>query len=157
MILNGTGQIVYDSWVWLEKQYAYVHLDEFIVMPNHMHGIIFLTDMGNDTIEGASRDEGASRGAPTGRKPLGQLIGAFKTISTKQINMVRHTPGIRLWQRNYCEHVIRNDIDLARVREYIVNNPSNGERDEYNFRHMRGQVDEKCPLKCPNPPPTAWA
>lgn len=57
------------------------------------------------------------------QKSLGRLIGAFKTVSTKQINLLNQTPGAALWQRNYYEHVIRNDGDLQRIRDYICNNP----------------------------------
>ncbi|MFH1665556.1 MAG: transposase, partial [Candidatus Omnitrophota bacterium] len=125
MILNDVGQIIHDSWLWLEKQYEYVNLDEFIVMPDHIHGIVIIGDTHNGNIQGASR------GAPTVRNPLGQLIGAFKTVSTKQINIIHKTPGTRLWQRNYYEHVIRNEHDLNRIREYIINNPAKWEEDEY--------------------------
>ncbi|MEZ5452556.1 MAG: transposase, partial [Thiothrix sp.] len=53
----------------------------------------------------------------------GQLIGAFKTVSTKQVNVLRDTPGLPFWQRNYWEHIIRNDQSLQQIREYIANNP----------------------------------
>ena len=122
MILNDVGEIVHDSWLWLEDQYDCVNLDKFIVMPNHMHGIIFLTGI---------IVKGASRGAPTSCKPLGQLIGAFKTISTKQINIMHKTSGIRFWQRNFYEHIIRNEKDLEHIREYIMNNSTLWEKDEY--------------------------
>jgi len=59
-----------------------------------------------------------------GRKTLGRLIGAFKTVSTKRLNGIRSTPGEPLWQRNYYEHVIRTEGSLRRIRAYIVNNPS---------------------------------
>jgi putative transposase len=62
------------------------------------------------------------RTAPTKRKPLGRLIGAFKTVSAKQINRLRGTPGQPVWQRNYYEHVIRNEMDLQETPEYIQNN-----------------------------------
>lgn len=126
ILLNEIGQIVYDSWLWLANQYDYVNLGEFIIMPNHMHGIIFL---GGDF----GIVQGASRGAPTlgTRKSLGQLIGAFKTVSTKQTNVICNVSGIRLWQCNYYEHIIRDQRDLVRIREYIVNNPLHWEKDEY--------------------------
>ncbi|MFH1665640.1 MAG: transposase [Candidatus Omnitrophota bacterium] len=128
MILNGMGQIINDSWQWLEKQYKYIKLDEFIVMPNHIHGIVCI----NNPRMGVIQKEGGSRTAPTVKlKPLGRLIGAFKTVSTKQINIIRDTPGMRLWQRNYYEHVIRDESDLNRIREYITNNPLRWEEDEY--------------------------
>ncbi len=63
--------------------------------------------------------------APTGvRLPLGRIVGAFKTMSTKHVNEWRETPGAALWQRNYYEHIIRDDADLQRIREYILANPA---------------------------------
>jgi REP element-mobilizing transposase RayT len=62
---------------------------------------------------------------------LGQLIGSFKTVSTKRINALRLTPGEPFWQRNYYEHVIRNEADLAEIREYILNNPARWDEDDY--------------------------
>ena len=129
MILNGMGQIINNSWQWLEEQYEYVELDEFIVMPNHVHGVICINDMQ----KGGSRinDQGASRSAPTvKRKPLGRLIGAFKTVSTKQINIIIKTPGARLWQHNFYEHIVRDEFDLNRIREYSINNPVQWADDE---------------------------
>ena len=118
MILNAAGRIVSDSWVWLARQYDYVLLDESIIMPNHLHGIIVIEDRRRP-------NAGGSRTAPTmeKQKSLGRLVGAFKTISTKKINQTRATQSAKLWQRNYYEHVIRNDEELNRVREYISHNP----------------------------------
>ena len=141
MRLNDVGKIAAQSWVWLEQQYPYVKLDEWVIMPNHFHGIIWIT---ND-IPG----RGGSRTAPTttntqtfddetvvkSQKPLGRLIGAFKTVSTKQINMLNNTPGMPLWQRNYYEHVIRSDDDLHRIRQYIRNNPLRWALDRENPLH----------------------
>jgi putative transposase len=59
---------------------------------------------------------------PTQRKPLGRLIGAFKTVSTKRVNDIRSTPGVTLWQRNFHERVIRNSISWRALRRYIANN-----------------------------------
>ena len=78
MRLNEVGQIVADAWKWLAVQYAHIELDMSILMPNHLHGIIMIRD---------DIRRGGSRTAPTEtRKPLGRLIGAFKTVSTKRIN-----------------------------------------------------------------------
>jgi len=123
MVLNNAGRMVADSWEWLAEQYDHVLLDEWVVMPNHLHGIIVITDGGR----------GGSRTAPTvKRKPIGRLIGAFKTVSTKQINQMRETSGAKLWQRNYYEHIIRNENELNRIREYIHNNPLKWEFDREN-------------------------
>lgn len=129
MYLNKFGQIVADSWIWFHEQYSYVELDEWIIMPNHLHGIIVTT----------AGLEGGSRTAPTDvikYKSLGRLIGAFKTISTKQINEVRSMPGAPIWQRNYYEHIIRNEEDLNECREYIINNPIKWELDSENPKNI---------------------
>jgi putative transposase len=117
--LNAYGQIVGEDWQWLVGQYAFVELDTFVVMPHHLHGII--------VIEGG---EGGSRTART--KPLGGLIGAFKTVSTKHVNEWRETTSAMLWHRNYYEHIIRNDDDLDRIREYIATNPARWSEDAGN-------------------------
>ncbi|MFN0159507.1 MAG: transposase, partial [Bacteroidota bacterium] len=77
---------------------------------------------------------GDSRIAPTGikTKPLGRLIGAFKTTSTKEINLLQKRPGPVFWQRGFYEHIIRNEADLYRIRKYITNNPLRWALDEEN-------------------------
>ena len=125
MVLNEYGKIIADSWQWLATQYDHVELDEWVIMPNHMHGIIVIVDdrTGGTGGTGGSRCTGGSRTAPTLRKPIGRLIGAFKTVSTKHINQIRNTPGTNLWQRNYYEHIVRNENELNRIRQYIIDNP----------------------------------
>ncbi len=123
MRLNEVGIFVADSWEWLAEQYDHVSMDAYEVMPNHLHGIIVIAD----------GCRGGSRTAPTDqRKPIGRLIGAFKTVSTKRINELRHAPGTKLWQRNYWEHIIRDESELNRIREYIQNNPAQWEMDKLN-------------------------
>ncbi len=119
MRLNAYGQIIAEHWCWLADQYEFVELDAFVIMPNHLHGIIVITV-----------GEGGSRTART--KSLGRLIGAFKTVSTKHVNEWRETPGDTLWHRNYFEHIIRNDADLDRIREYIATNPARWSEDAEN-------------------------
>jgi putative transposase len=156
MQMNEYGREVADCWSWLAQRYSYVHLDEWVVIPNHMHGIIVIAD---DRRNGSGRDgvgldvaysEGVCRGgsrtaltrtALTGsriasakRKTLGRLIGAFKTLSTRRINGVPSTPGAKVWQRDHYEHVVRNSPQLRRVRHYIASNPSRWELDRENQR-----------------------
>jgi len=131
MQLNEYGRIVETAWEWLGQQYPYVDLDEWVVMPNHLHSIIVICDdCRGDSPEGDSR-KGDSRIAPT-RKPLGRLVGAFKTVSTKEINLIRGTPAATIWQRNYYEHIIRNEGELARIRKYIDENPLKWDLDQEN-------------------------
>ncbi len=130
MRLNPIGGIVEECWKWLGEQYPYVELDVWVIMPNHIHGMVLLTD----------GRRGGSRTAPTEetrRKPLGRLIGAFKTVSTKRLNLSRDTSGLPVWQRNYYERVIRDEAELGRMREYIVANPRLWAEDEENPDNLR--------------------
>lgn len=129
MQLNELGRIVSEKWQWLETQYEYVELGEWIVMPNHLHGILVIHDIGR----------GGSRSAPTPikRKPLGGLIGAFKTVSTKQINLLCNTEGQMVWQRNYYEHIMRNEQEMDRIARYIEANPSMWTEDDENPNIVR--------------------
>ena len=130
MQLNRTGRMVTDCWQWLGTQYAYVTLDEFVLMPNHLHGLIMITD---NVRRGGSRTAPTAADSPAGkRKPLGRLIGAFKTVSTKQFNSAQGKTGSPLWQRNYYEHVVRRDELLDKIRQYIRENPARWEIDREN-------------------------
>jgi REP element-mobilizing transposase RayT len=139
------GRTVEKCWQWLDQQYDYVHLDEYVVMPNHLHGIIVIRrdDSQKGLVrcrDGTQNDciarRGGSRTTPIINlhkyKPLSRLIGAFKTVSTRQINNIRNTPGCKLWQRNYYEHIIRNEEELNHIRRYIAENPANWRQDEEN-------------------------
>jgi len=114
MLLNALGKSIARAWVWLGTQYPYVEVDEYVIMPNHLHGIISFFDSGER------------------RKPLGQLIGAFKTKTTKYANRALRTPVQMLWQRSFYERVIRNLSELERAREYIANNPLQWQMDSEN-------------------------
>ncbi len=131
---NELGDFVALCWQWLARQYSYVELDEWIVMPNHLHGIIVVTHGGGSrTPAGSSRtEEGASRSAPTKRKPLGRLVGAFKSVSTDRVNEKRGTPGGLLWQRDFYDHIIRDEDELNKIRDYIRTNPLRWNTDPEN-------------------------
>ena len=125
--LNAAGDAVADAWRWLPARYPYVTLDDWCVLPDHLHGILVMGGSGaaptGDRVEtdgdGVETD---GDGPARRRKPLGELVGAFKTVSAKNINILRNTPGAGVWQRDFWDHVIRDDADLHRVRTYIRNN-----------------------------------
>lgn len=132
MRLNEAGRIVQATWDKLPEHYHHLELDEWVVMPNHVHGIITLVD---------THDVGAGlRSAPTPagnkRHPLSKIIRAFKSFSARRINEHRSTPGVPVWQRNYYEHVIRNESDLHDIRHYIVHNPAKWADDPNYPRNM---------------------
>jgi len=123
MRCNEYGEIVRQEWYKTAEIRPRVQLDktEFVVIPNHIHGIIRIID---DDV-GARR-----RRVPTierfGKPVCGSIptiIRAFKSIVTKRINQIRGTPGAPVWQRNYHEHIIRNEESLNRIRQYIADNP----------------------------------
>ncbi len=136
--LNDTGKIVAGEWVKSAKIRDEIELDEWVVMPNHLHGIVWIRNGDIDPMydyrRGDRRCEGDRPVAPTGPRPrsLGALIAGFKSAVTKQINQIRQTPGGGLWQRNYWEHIIRNEDEFNRIREYIVNNPAQWDLDQEN-------------------------
>lgn len=98
-----------ETWQALPDRFPGITLDEFVIMPNHMHGIIWL--------------DGSVAHAPT----LSQVVGAYKSLTTTAWLQYNKSIGTicsqHLWQRNYYDHIIRNDEDLEEKREYILNNP----------------------------------
>ena len=125
MELNEFGIVVERECLNNIKVLPNIKLDQFVVMPNHVHGIVFINRRG----EVASPKINAQQTLPKGwegsslHKPtLGQIVAYYKYMTTKQINIIRNTPGMPVWQRNYFEHVIRDENDLKNTREYILNN-----------------------------------
>jgi putative transposase len=116
MRLNNFGEVVMQTWEWLPEHFPYVQLGPYIVMPNHIHGLLQIIELDGDC-------RGGSRPAPTVIKTIGQLIGAFKTVSSKRINQIRNAMGMSVWQRNYYEHIIRNEIELSDIAGYFLANP----------------------------------
>jgi REP element-mobilizing transposase RayT len=126
MIENQNGQIVRACWNDLPNHYPNVELDEFVVMPNHMHGIIFILENRVGAIHESP--------LPRGRRKmlLSKIVGRFKMNAAKQINEFRHTPGLSVWQRGFYDHIIRDEQSLNRIREYIITNPDRWEYDREN-------------------------
>ena len=120
MELNEYGKIADEQFKWLQSQYSYIKISVWIIMPDHIHAIIQI-----------NADRVRSRPDPTMDptmetikiKPLPELIGAYKTTTSKRI----HQSGMCnfLWQRSYYDHIIRNSTEYNRVYRYIENNPSN--------------------------------
>lgn len=195
MVLNAFGQVVATYWERIPRHFPNVKLGAWVVMPNHVHGIIIITDDDNDddTRRGGAfpkslthtsdlgnapgprpkttteeclahpqpqRHDGEGEAflpspghtavvananviypeqpnaecpAPTMNAPsgaLGAVIGNFKSVTTRRINTMRHTPGARVWQRNYWEHIIRTPESHARIEDYITANPARWEADQ---------------------------
>ena len=152
MILNQYGKIIFQQWKWLFKRYEYVKQDEFVVMPNHVHGILIIIP-GRDVIGRDVIGRDRSRPVPTNTntnkntntntnlrmqtnnlqkiKSLSELIGAFKTTSSKKIHQI----GMKnfQWQRSFHDRIIRDFDSLHNIRNYIQNNPKIWFRDRNNI------------------------
>ncbi|MBD2306175.1 transposase [Chroococcidiopsis sp. FACHB-1243] len=122
MRLNKVGCIVAEECLRSPTIRPGIELDEWVIMPNHIHAIVIFTSSVRILDSGAHNNC-----APLRRKPrsLSSLIAGFKSTTTKQINEIRQTPKISVWQRNYYERVIRNEASLNKIQQYIINNPFN--------------------------------
>jgi len=147
VVLNNVGIMVKNIWNELPDKYPGVEIDQFIIMPNHIHGIIVIVGAGPRACPGISGNvshdpmQPSIKGQPQGVAPtcisLPDIVHRFKSYTTARYrNYVerfnwRPFQG-RLWQRNYFERIIRNDDEMNRIREYILNNPLSWEEDENN-------------------------
>ena len=161
--LNAVGRIVEKVWHELPEHYPHVELDAFVVMPDHVHGIVVFvggdSEAGSDsgptlgsatvgsraeeagykparTQDGTRPEEAGLKPAPTQdartqdeaptkvrRHGLSEVLRGFKTYSGRRVNGLRGTPGVAVWQRGYYEHVVRNEEDMNRIRQYFQENP----------------------------------
>jgi len=171
--LNTNGEIARGSWLSIPRHFQNVELDEFVIMPNHLHGIILIVNnskaeysemegealANQDFLQSRSKSEGEALVisnnqnqqnlssqcfAPTvnvgetikinGTKTqsLAAIIQNYKSVSTRQINRINKAKGNVVWQRNYYEHIIRDEEALNNIRQYIFNNPINWAEDKEN-------------------------
>jgi REP element-mobilizing transposase RayT len=122
MILNPAGKMIENIYCNLKNEFNNIEMHEFVIMPNHMHGIIQIREMRADI-----------ESAPT---TLSTIIQSFKRHTT-----ILYTQGVkdnkyppfnkRIWQRGYYEHIIRDEQELKRIREYVLNNPEKWQHDKY--------------------------
>ncbi len=179
-------RVVEYNWQQIPRHFPNVELDEWVVMPNHIHGIIIIVnDERNDARRGEALPQGVSKRTPIAisendsnqnlergnaspqqspervakrtpiaisendsnqnlergnasplhgveRGSLGAIVGNFKSITTRRINKIRHSRGISIWQRNYYEHIVRDEHDFNRIRAYIIANPAQWTTDREN-------------------------
>ena len=142
MTHNDLGKMVKNCWLRIPNHFEDTRLDEFVLMPNHLHGIIIvleapgkgeafardISNMVDPMLANASplRPEGTQSGS------LGAIIQNFKSVSTRKVNKEYFEKGNKLWQRNYYERIIRNEREHNAIRQYIRDNPLNWEMDKVN-------------------------
>ena len=133
-------KVVQAQWKGLKTKFPKIELDEFIIMPNHVHGIIFVGTTQGPLIKDPCPVRPVGHVGATHELPLQsrqkmllpKLVGYFKMNTAKKINQILGRSGRAFWQRNYYEHVVRSERELKRIREYIQNNPLRWESDREN-------------------------
>ena len=153
MVLNKFGMIAREEWIKSAEIRQEIRLHEFVVMPNHVHGIVEIIGVGatgwspkhNMTIQNINDNgrgdlsvaqnngEGDQPVAPTGpqSRSIGAMIGGYKSSVTAKINKLRNTQREPVWQRNFYDHVIRDEESHQNIRDYICNNPVNWSIDKF--------------------------
>lgn len=143
-----TEKIVTCEWERTAVLRPNIHVADFVIMPNHIHGILVIVDdddngtLGRGVLPYAPTTTGPY--VPTEKfkspsKTIGAIIRGFKSATTAQINRLRNTPRLPLWQRNYYEHIIRNERSYDRIAEYIRLNPA-------RWARTNDASDETCGL-----------
>jgi putative transposase len=154
MILNEFGEIAYNEWSKLPQRFTNSELDVFQVMPNHLHGIIILNTIRSTvgatlavapideraTVKVAPTGEGTVKVAPTDEENMkvaptvGDIVGAYKSIVSNEMLKIfkeRNKTMGKLWQRNYYEHIIRNELAYQNISNYIISNPAKWDGDKF--------------------------
>lgn len=147
--LNAFGEIAREEWFRGAqiRQYLQLLSDEYVVMPNHIHGIIRIVDHATPCC-GGSVSERFGKPVP-GSVPT--IVRAFKSVTTRRINELRRTSKAAVWQDNYYEHVIRDEESLDRIRAYIAQNPRRWALDPENPRSVHGTKHGRgTALPCPS-------
>jgi REP element-mobilizing transposase RayT len=130
MHLNDFGKIVWEEWFRSTniRHEIELDMDEFVVMPNHIHGIVYIID------DQGRGDRPVAPTKPTGPPPksIGSFVAGYKSAVTKRINILRNTPAFPVWQRNYYDHIITSELDYYNIANYINSNPLNWEIDDEN-------------------------
>ena len=140
MQLSDVGEVAHAMWERIPTHAPLVETDAWIVMPNHVHGVIFIAGSGTagSPNTGASPTVGATHASPLQRpsgplkRSLGAIVGSYKSAVSRRINELRQSRGAPIWQRNYYEHVIRDDTALNHIRQYIMENPARWAEDPEN-------------------------
>jgi len=125
IILNPAGDCVQSCWLKIPEHFPHVELDSFTVMPNHVHGIILINNVGVQNFEPLPKN----RYQHIIPRSIGSILRGFKIGVTKWFKTNTSIPAV--WQRNYYERIIRDDNELNALQEYIINNPAKWQDDEY--------------------------
>jgi REP element-mobilizing transposase RayT len=129
MALSRAGEIAQARWFALPHHHPNIELDAFVVMPNHIHGIVINVGTGRALSTESALSIGVDNAGVVPTVSLGTVIGSYKSGVTRRIREDRQQPELPIWQSRYYDHIIRNEQDLNRIRQYIDANPASWEAD----------------------------
>jgi REP element-mobilizing transposase RayT len=132
MQLSHTGRLIQQCWLDIPSHHPYEALDEYIVMPNHFHGIVWISVL---ALRAAVSEANVTPAAGFLKDSLSSVVASFKSAVTRTSNRRLGRPGKSLWQRSFYDHVIRDDAELQVIRQYIRDNPRKWQIDRENPRH----------------------
>jgi putative transposase len=132
MILNEYGRIVEQCWFDLINHYRNLQLDAFVIMPNHMHGIMIVDNSVVMVVETGFKTVSTTT-QPQPHHGIFEFVRALKTFSSRRMNELDNTAGRTRWQSRFHDHIIRDEQEFDRIQQYILNNPSTWENDSLNF------------------------
>ena len=130
MILNDLGMLTHRLWRQIAVKRPNVELDAFVVMPNHLHGIMMIVDDKSTEGSGERKERQSRRSETLVSGSLGAIVGQFKRAVSISSNTLDQAPEQPIWQRSYYEHVIRSERSLMEIRKYIVENPARWSEDD---------------------------
>jgi REP element-mobilizing transposase RayT len=132
--LSAVGELVEAGWGAVAQSSPHVRLDSFVVMPNHIHGVLVVEDNPRAKHSRVANASPLHRPPPKGTPggSISAIVQNFKATTTRRVHSLPTTKGLRLWQRGFYDHVIRDETDLARIRVYIEDNPLRWAQDEEN-------------------------
>lgn len=168
IFLDDAGKMIDHWWNEMKNKYPFITIDDYVIMPNHFHGIIHIVgadlcvcpdndtnsakDKQTEIVQDSQPIKGEHTGSPLRRTAISNMVQWFKTMSTNEY--IRHVkyngwPAFsgRLWQRNYYEHIIHGDRGLRKIRKYIADNPRAWEADPLNPQCNGSVTDEAAVIK----------
>jgi len=132
MNLNWVGEIALECWIEIPQHFNFVELGRYVVMPNHVHGIIIINKLGNNNIDQIHSDRFRNQGKNT----ISSIVGSYKSAVTKLINRESNSENKKMeesfgWQSRFYDHIIRSESEYIRISEYIENNPLYWKEDKF--------------------------
>ena len=143
MKLSRIGEIAYKYWFEIPNHFSFVELDEFVVMPNYVHGILIINNvfshvetrhcLVSTTMNVTNTNKKINRFQNQGKHTISSIIGSYKSICTKIVNKTQKNTLFG-WQLRFYDHIIRNEYSLSKIRQYIRDNPLNWDNDRNNLQ-----------------------